>query len=238
MGGFRTIAAGMACSVSGCAGTQRAALCAPLTNTRRQKRTRALNGRHDVSKLNVAAAAAAGMAGAIALGLAGTASAQDASSPSTPPSWDTLVRCAQMASDDGRLSCYDAAMRAAGYGPKPAEVAAEHRKRFGLPAPKINILKHHDTESGRETAHVASSSAEPQENPDKVTVTIEEVATLQPGDRLLVITGEGQIWEQTDTTPLNTTPKPGDMMEVRRNMFGGFFCAPNKYQAVRCKRDK
>jgi hypothetical protein len=206
-------------------------------------RARALNGRLDVSKLNVAATAAAGMAGAIALGLAGTASAQDAATSSTPPSWDTLVRCAQMANDDGRLSCYDEAMRAAGFAPKPAEVAAEHRKGFGLPAPKISILKHHETEKGRESAQggagsAAAAPAEPHEDANKVTVSVQEVATLQPGDRMLVITGDGQIWEQTDTTALTETPKPGDSMEIRRNFIGGYFCVPNKYQAVRCKRDK
>jgi hypothetical protein len=203
-------------------------------------RTRALNGRHDVSKLNVAAAAAAGVAGAIALGLAGSAAAQDASAPSTPPSWDALTHCAQMPADDARLSCYDAAMRAAGYAPKPAEVAEEHRKKFGLPTPKLSILKHHDTEQGRQAAAQggAAAPAAPAANPDKVMVTVQEVATIQPDDRMLVITDEGQIWEQTDSTALSSTPKSGDMMEIRRNFIGGYFCVPNKYQAVRCKRDK
>lgn len=204
-------------------------------------RTRALNGRHDVSKLNMAAAAAAGVAGAIAMGLAGTALAQDASAPSAPPSWDTLTRCAQMPADDARLSCYDTAMRAAGYAPKPAEVAEEHRKKFGLPAPKLNFLKHHDSAQGAAqggATATATTQAAPKENQDKVTVTVQEVATLQPGDRLLVITDDGQIWEQTDTIPLNSTPKSGDSMEIRRNFVGGYFCVPNKYQAVRCKRDK
>jgi photosystem II stability/assembly factor-like uncharacterized protein len=198
---------------------------------------RALNGRHGVSKLNVAAAAAAGVAGAIAVGLAGAASAQDASAPSAPPSWDTLTRCAQMPADDARLACYDTAMRTAGYGPKPAEVAEEHRKKFGLPLPKFSAPKHHETEQASQGAPGAAP-APPPVNPDKVTVTVQEVATLQPGDRLLVITDEGQIWEQTDDTPLNQTPKSGDTMNIRRNFVGGYFCEPNKYQAVRCKRDK
>lgn len=190
---------------------------------------------------------AAGVAGALALGAAGAASAQDAGAPApgTPPPWDTLVRCAGMASEDARLSCYDAAMRAAGYAPKPAEVAAEHRRRFGLSIPQVNIIKHKGKEQGREavapSAPPGASPAEPapaEENPDRITLQIQQVAVVQPGGRLLIFTADGQIWEQTDSDQLIELPRAGQEMRVRRNLLGGYFCDVTKYKAVRCKRDK
>lgn len=182
-------------------------------------------------------AAAAGLAAAIALGLARIASAQDASAPLSPPSMDALEHCAGLAADDARLACYDAAMRAAGYAPKPAEVAEEHRKHFGLPLPKLNALKHQEKQEGQAAAG-QGAPAPPEENPDRSTVQIAQVATLQPTGKLLIVTDDGQVWEQIDTTQVNDFPKPGDSMEIHKGTLGSYLCEANKYQEVRCKRDR
>ena len=176
-----------------------------------------------------------GLAAGLVLGLAGVALSQD--SPA-PPSWDTLVRCASNPSDDARLSCYDTAMRAAGYAPKAEAVVQEHRKRFGLSIPQVNIIKHHNKEEGAQAAGTPEHAAAPppaEIDQDKVEVVLDKVA-IQGDGRLLFITEDGQIWEQIGQDAINTLPRPGQTITIRRGKIGGYFCDVNKYQAVRCTR--
>jgi hypothetical protein len=163
--------------------------------------------------------------------------------PGTPPSWETLVRCAGMADQDARLSCYDAAMRAAGYSPKPAEVAAEKRKRFGLSFPKIGAIKKEARQEGAQAAAPAgapapSEPAKTEEDEGRVTVTLDDVAILQPSKHLLLFTTDGAIWAQTDNETVAPLPKSGQTITIRRNAFGGYFCQFDKRTAVRCERKR
>lgn len=177
-------------------------------------------------------AIAAGLA-ASGLGLAATAHAQDASSSTgTPPAWDTLVQCAQTVNAGKRLTCYDAAMKAAGYAPNPAAVAEEHRKAFGLTVPTIRVPKHKKGETEEATAPTV------EENASEVEVTVDQVAITQPTGKVIIFTSDGQIWKQTDTTSVNSYPKEGDTIRIHREKLGGYFCDVNKYQAVSCVRAK
>ena len=162
-----------------------------------------------------------------ALGLAGGAHAQN-----TPPAWDTLVRCAQIANEGDRLACYDTAMRAAGYAPNPTAVAEDQRKHFGLSLPRVSVPKRHK----KEESQVAGAA--PQSNPNEIEITVDQVAITQPVGKLVIFSTEGQIWEQTDTTQVNNLPKEGDSVSIHKEALGGFFCDVNKYQSVRCKRMK
>ena len=169
---------------------------------------------------------------AVAIGI--TAVASTSSAQKAPPAWDTLVRCAQTPDESARLACYDSAMRAAGYAPNAAAVAEEHRKSFGLTVPKVNVFKHKKREEGAQTAGAAAPP--PEENPNLIELTVDQVAITQPVGKLVIFTSEGQIWEQTDTTQVNTLPKEGDSFVVHKQTLGGYLCDVNKYQSVRCKR--
>jgi hypothetical protein len=194
-----------------------------------------------------AAALAAGVWGAAAL----------AQVAGTPPPWDTLVRCAQMADQDARLACYDTAMRAAGYTPKPEEVEADKHRRFGLTIPQVNVLKHKDQEEGaqaagqptpqeekeaKKQAKQAAKEAKKQakaaeQTEDEITVELSQIARVQPTDRLIMFTSDGQIWEQVDTDQVQS-PSPGDQMTIHKGKLGGYLCDVTPYKAVRCKRDR
>ncbi len=167
-----------------------------------------------------------------ALGVASGAHAQ-----STPPAWDTLVRCAQTPDESARLACYDTAMRAAGYAPNPTAVADEHRKGFGLSLPKMGALKRRKQQEGSQSAGAAPPPA-PEANPNVIEVTVDQVAVTQPVGRIIIFTTEGQIWQQTDTVTVNSFPKEGDTLTIHKEALGGYFCDANKYQSVRCKRVK
>jgi hypothetical protein len=190
----------------------------------------------------LAALACAGSAAVGGLALAQTQAA------GTPPAWDVLVRCAQMGDRDDRLACFDEAMRAAGYAPKPEAVAEARRRLFGLRAPQINILKHKE-EAAAPPAQAAAEApkakhrtrkseapgAPPREDEDNVTVTLAKVAVQSIG-RLLMITDEGQIWEQIGDDPIQPLPKAGSAMAIHRGKLGGYFCDVNKYKSIRCTR--
>ena len=167
-----------------------------------------------------------------ALGFATGAHAQG-----TPPAWDTLVRCAQTPDESARLACYDTAMRAAGFAPNPAAVAEEHRKGFGLSFPKMSALKRHKKEEGSQAAGPAPPPA-PEGNPNEIEVTVDQIAITQPLGRIVIFTSDGQIWQQTDTTQVNSYPKEGETLSIHKEVLGGYLCDANKYQAVRCKRVK
>jgi hypothetical protein len=168
--------------------------------------------------------------------VASIAVAQDAPPPGTPPAWDTLVRCAQTPDESARLACYDAAMRAAGYAPNPAAVAAEHRKTFGLAMPKVNVFKHKKQEEGAQAA--GAQAAPEEENPNRIETTVDQIAITQPAGKIVIFTTDGQIWRQTDTTQINSYPKEGDKLVVHRGVLGDYMCDVNKYQSVHCVRAK
>jgi hypothetical protein len=177
----------------------------------------------------------------LASSMAGAALAQD--QPKTPPSWDALVRCAQMSDDDASLACFRQAMKEAGFAPKPAEVAAEKRKHFGLSIPQVNILRRHAKEEGQQQAQGGGQAApeaegpKPGENENEVYVTLSRVAILYNG-KLLFITTDGAIWEQTDDTEVEPRPQPGMMMKIHKGQLGGYFCDASQYKSVRCARSR
>ncbi len=175
---------------------------------------------------------------ALIAGLAVTASAPAAfaQGAGTPPAWDTLVRCAQTPDESERLACYDAAMHAAGFTPNAAAVTAEHHRTFGLSLPKVNMFKQKKREEGARVAGAAPAPIE--ESPNRIEATIDQIAVTQPAGKILIVTTDGQIWRQTDTTVLNSLPKEGDMITIRKEALGGFFCDVTKYQTVNCVRVK
>ena len=194
-------------------------------------------------KFGSALTGAAVAAAVVTVGLSGRAFSQEQGG--TPPSWDTLVHCAKMANDSASLACFRAAMRAAGYGPKPEEVAAEHKRLFGLPIPEIKLQRRaaeaKGEEAGAQAAGPAGAATAVAEAPapvdeDRVTVELSEVALTQPLNRLLLITTDGAIWAQTDDTRVARLPRKGQSVEIERGAIGGYFCKVDKWTKVRCER--
>jgi len=194
-------------------------------------------------KFRSALAGAAIAAVALTVGLAGRAVSQEQGG--TPPSWDTLVRCAKMPNDSASLACFRAAMRAAGYGPKPEEVAAEKKRVFGLAIPEVRLQRRAAQQEGVQTgaqaagpgaSESAAASAPAQTDEDRVTVELSEVALTQPLNRLLLFTTDGALWAQTDNTTLTHLPKAGQSMEIQRGVIGGYLCKVDKWTKVRCER--
>ena len=175
-------------------------------------------------------------AGALVLSvLAGHAAAQTATPSGPPPSWDSLIPCAQKADPAEGFRCYQAAMRAAGYTPNPEVAATEKRRRFGLPLPSIGHKAAPKPEAQAQRG--AAAPAPPPEEPEnRVSVTLEQVALIPPLNRLLLVTTEGAIWQQTDSETVAPLPKPGQPMTIIKGSISGFFCEFDKRTKVRCVR--
>ena len=180
-------------------------------------------------------------AAALAAGLrwGASAHAQQASAARTPPSWDALVKCAEIGDDEMELACYRAAMRDAGYRPSEAAVAAQKRG-FGI----NSLLRRKKDDTSEDVAEAGPRGAAPagpeseRLDKDRVTAVLAQVAVIPPSNRLLLITTDGTIWEQLDTETVYPLPKKGQSFEIRRNKFGGWLCAFDKRNAVRCERTR
>ena len=154
-----------------------------------------------------------------------------------PPSWSTLVRCAQMPDAAQELACYREAMRAAGYAP-PAEAAqARKRRGFGLKPPHLSLpgsaARPAEAQAQADGRAQATAPAEPE---TVVTVELAQVALIPPSNKLLLVTTDGAVWEQLDSESIAPRPRKGDSMTVRQTRFGGYFCRFGRAQAVRCER--
>jgi hypothetical protein len=177
-----------------------------------------------------------------ALAVAGAAAAQTAVPSGPPPSWESLIPCAQKSDPVEGFKCYQAAMNAAGFTPNAQAVAAEKRRTFGLPLPSLHAHKKTETAQAGAPAAAATASASaqpaalPPEPEDQVTVTLESVAVTPPLNRLLLVTTEGAVWQQTDNDTVAPLPKPGQTMTVEKGHIDGFFCRFDKRTKVRCKR--
>lgn len=191
--------------------------------------------------------------GALAAGAwlgAGGAAAQQASEhpAGPPPSWESLIPCAQKADPKEGFACYQAAMRAAGYATNPEIAATEKRRKFGLNVP--TPFKHKEKPAkvaeasaappaagaGPRASQPAPAPAPAEEDENRVAVQLSQVALIPPQNRLLLVTQEGAIWEQTDDEVVTPRPRPGQTVQIERNGFGGYFCRFDKFTKVRCRQ--
>ena len=180
--------------------------------------------------------------GSLAAGLAIAVAAPAAAQPvpaGPPPSWDALIPCAQKADPVEGFKCYQGALRAAGYAPNPEIAATERRRKFGLPS--LPLLSHKPdskpTSKSAQGQPGPAPAAAPQEEPqDRVTVALEQVALIPPLNRLLLVTTEGAIWQQTDSETVSPTPKPGASMTIVHGRISGYFCQFDRVTKVRCVR--
>jgi hypothetical protein len=164
----------------------------------------------------------------IVLALPDLGAAQPA--PSTaPPGWPELLRCAAMTDAEEELACYRQAMRAAGFSPSPAAVAADRRRRFGAPFPRLGGW------GGAPTAERPGAAGREAAEDDEVSVTLVRVSFTPPGNRFLVVTEDGAVWEQIDNEPLPQLRR-GQTVVIRRTGMGGYFCRLDKHHSARCAR--
>lgn len=145
--------------------------------------------------------------------------------------WNEIAKCAAIDGAEARLACTDNVFRQAGLLDN-ARLVRQARQEFG--------------NEGREGASSDASSASPRaSNPvpsqptrgrDMSELATTVMATRMKGDRLVVTTAEGSVWEQTQSESFRTIPNAGDAFSIERGALGGFRCSFERSTVYRCRR--
>lgn len=174
---------------------------------------------------------AAGLGGGALLLVAGAALAQGTGDPAQ--NWSKVAACAQLDRAEKRHACVDAVLRDAGLLDRARE-ASQQRQSFGEP------------ERPRERPQPAPArhapAPAPSPAPGSTAPELQQIATtvsraFDPGNRLMVIvTADGQIWQQSESKDLGLPPPPGTVFTVEKGALGSFTCRVAKGRSFRCRR--
>ena len=165
--------------------------------------------------------------GAALLVAAGAALAQGTGNPAE--NWAKIAACARLDRPDERLACADAVYRATGLLDRAREVA-QQRQSFGEPP----------RERPKPAPQVAAPAPAPA--PPAPPAALERIATtvsqaFDPGNRLMVIvTQDGQIWQQNESKDLGLPPRPGTAFAIEKGALGSFNCRIGGGRTFRCRR--
>lgn len=159
---------------------------------------------------------------AIGLTAPAVSSAQPASGDAEH-NWAEVVQCGALAGADARHKCVDGILRRAGVL-DPVRVAQERRQEFG---------RSRRAEEPRRPAAPRAEVAESSQ--DEILTTIKAVRTVGY-KQIRVVTAEGSVWQQTQTTTLTTEPKVGDPFSVVRASLDSFRCRFANSMRYRCER--
>jgi hypothetical protein len=126
-----------------------------------------------------------------------------------------------------RGQCWDALDQA-----KQQDTQVEKKKGFGLGlhAPTVSALVPKREDRIRE-------EREEREDLRHLTLTLASVENTPLG-RLVLTSTDGAVWEQTDGDSINNTPRPGDTVQVSKDLLGGYMCQVTRWESVRCQRDR
>ena len=161
-------------------------------------------------------------AGAAALiGAAGAfvhmAAAADATAPKT------AADCRAIADFTLRGQCWDSL-------DKENQTVKKREFGLGLHLPGATAIKPNKEDRVRE-------AKQRKEDVQSLVLTLADVENTPRG--LLLMTGtDGAVWEQTDGDSVPGDPVPGDTVTIKKSFLGGYFCQVNRWQEVRCQRDR
>jgi hypothetical protein len=178
---------------------------------------------------------------ATALAGAGAAWAQSGSGDPAA-NWAQVAACAQLDSADARHACVDNVLRATGLLDRQTEVA-QQRETFGQtrrpdpapppPPPVAPPAPAAVTPSAALPPAAAVAAAPPVLDQIETTVT----RAFDPGNRLMVvITAEGQVWQQSERKDIGLPPRAGARFVVEKGSLGSFNCRIGGGRTFRCRR--
>jgi hypothetical protein len=133
-----------------------------------------------------------------------------------PKIFQDVVDCRKIAADAERLACYDgkvAALEAAQqsnelYLADKEQMKDARKGLFGFTLPKIKIFGNGDDEK------------------QEINEIEAEIASVSQGKSGWVFTlKDGAVWEQKDQTYLGRSPKPGQMIKIKRGPVGNYWAS-------------
>lgn len=144
--------------------------------------------------------------------------------------WQRIVQCANERSEGRRHDCMDNVLRSAGILDPVREIAIQ-RETFGQVEPPGDAAA--PSADTAPTATLAPLPPAPEEIRSLKTTVAE--ALVGRDRKLLVATGEGAVWKQTDDEQIRNTPREGSDFEIERTLLGGYRCKVGG-KVYRCER--
>jgi hypothetical protein len=146
------------------------------------------------------------------------------SAKADPAAPKSALECRAITDFDLRGQCWDSLDR---LGLNDAKTANKRNFGLGFNGPSEAAIKpKKEPKPKAETADV-----------EQLDLTLASVADTALG-RLLLVSTDGAIWEQTDSDPVGSRPRKGDVVKVSKGFLGGYMCQVTRWQAVRCQRDE
>jgi hypothetical protein len=149
-----------------------------------------------------------------------------------PPALVTALNvCRSLTDNVIRLACFDEASAKLDaayqaneiYIADKSQVRDTRRKLFGLPIPNLGIF------GGGDDANSADAN---QFN--EVETSVKQAASNPEGWR--IVTADDTVWQQTDTTALGLSPKPGMKIVIRKGALGSFKMNIGGMPSIKVKR--
>lgn len=148
------------------------------------------------------------------------AAAADATQPKT------AADCRAIADFTLRGQCWDSLDKA---NQQDAQATKKREFGLGLHMPSMAIKPKKED--------VARQAKQEKEDVKSLVLTLADIQNT-PRGLLLMTATDGAVWEQTDGDSVPGDPVPGDTVTVKKGVLGGYFCQVNRWQEVRCQRDR
>ncbi|MCC7464044.1 MAG: hypothetical protein IT480_16490 [Gammaproteobacteria bacterium] len=155
--------------------------------------------------------------GVVGLGLlAAVASAQVPSTAhDAAAGWHAVMQCAELGSAERRHACLDDVLRRAGLLSPAEHEAAGNPRLHSVPA--------------------AVPTPPAPEYPDQLRTTVRS-ARVAGNRKLLVVTADAGVWEQTGSEDFHVLPQSGDAFTIQRGTLGSYRCSFGRSSIYRCHR--
>jgi hypothetical protein len=171
---------------------------------------------------------------ALALGVAGESFAETGTNLTESTSLSGLIACRNVPQADARLACFDAEVARLDRSLAQKDVVIVSRSDvkeaqksvFGLTLPKLGLF------GGSDPQTLARTSEE--EGIGYIEAKLADARQTQDGKWLLVLE-DGARWAQTDTANIRS-PKPGDVVRIRKAALGSYMANINGRPAIRVRR--
>jgi hypothetical protein len=144
--------------------------------------------------------------------------------------FQSVVSCKQKTDPAERLACFDAAVTKMEQAEaskelvimEKAEISKVKKGLFGFSVPKIGLFGDDDDDK--------------EETVKRLQTTIKSVRSLG-NDKWLVTLEDGAVWAQIDTAR-SVTPKPGDVIILKKASMGTYFATIDGRGGIRMKRER
>ena len=158
--------------------------------------------------------------------------------------WRAVAQCAEVGAAGRRHECLDDVLRRAGLL-KPEREAQARREDFGRPA---------EAKSARTAPRVVQPAPPPAPPPAPLPAppapavhapapanaaglrTTVRSARIAGNRKLVVVTADGAVWEQTGSEDFHVLPRPGDAFEIQQGTLGSYRCTFGRSSIYRCRR--